>query len=302
MFLWDDARYFLAVHRTGSLAGAGRTLKVDASTVGRRIRALETALGARLFDRAERLVLTPPGEAFLARAEQIEEAFQTATLAVSGHESRLTGTLRVTAPASLGAFFFLPLIAAFERAHPEVVVELVGESRRLNLTRREADVAIRAPKPTQGQLVITRLGDVGSGLFASRGYLQTKGTPRGLDFAGHDFIGFDETFRPEQEYRWLTENLGQGRIRMTANSAHMIAAAVAEGLGLGIFPCVLAPLFPELVQVRPANKVAMTDLWLVVHPELRTSARVRAFMAFMEKVMPKHRARLEGATGTVREA
>lgn len=300
MFPWDDARYFLAVHRTGSLAAAGRALRVDASTVGRRLRALEAALGARLFDRADRFTLTLPGEAFLRRAERIEQEFHSASLAVSGHEHRLTGTLRVTAPASLGAFFFLPLIAEFERRHPEVVVELVGESRRLNLTKREADVAIRAPRPTDPQLVIRKLGEVGSGLFASSAYLEARGTPRGTDFEGHDFVGYDETFQPPEEVSWLSRHQGQGRTRLRVNSAHMIAAAVAEGLGLGIFPCVLSPLFPSLVMVRPPPKVALTEIFLVVHPELRRAARVRAFMDFMEEELPRHRARLRGPSSLPR--
>lgn len=296
MFVWDDARYFLAVHRSGSLAGAGRLLKVDASTVGRRIRALETALGARLFDRADRFVLTLPGEAFLRRAERIEDEIESASRAVSGHEHQLTGILRVTAPPSLGSFFLVQLVAEFERAHPEVVIELVAETRRFDLARREADIAIRTPRPTQSQLVIRRLGDYGSGLFASRQYLEERGMPRGNDFSGHDFVGFDETFQPEQEVRWLEQHQGEARVRLRANSSHMIAAAVAAGMGLGIFPCVLTSLFPSLVMLRPPPKVVVNPLWLVVHPDLRKSARVRTFIDFLEEAMPRYRARLRGPT------
>ena len=299
MTSWDDARYFLAVARTGNLSAAARALKVNATTVGRRLRALEATLGSRLFDRADRYVLTLPGEAFLRRAERIEQEFQSASLAVSGHEQRLTGTLRVTAPASFGPFFLVGLIAEFQKAHPEVVVELIAETRWFNLTKREADVAIRAPRPTQPELVTKQLGVLGSGLYASRGYLEARGAP-GEDFAGHDFIGFDETFHPGVEVKWLEEHLGKGRIRFRANSAHMIAAATAAGIGLGIFPSVLAELFPELVLVRPPPEVALTEVWLVVHPELRQAARVRAFIDFLDEAMPRHDARLRGPTAPSR--
>src|SRR5215470_1273417 len=161
VFDWNDARYFLAVARLGSLSKAARLLGVRQSTVGRRIAALEAALEARLFERATGgWAPTPAGEAFAQRAGRIEDEALSAERMLAGREGRAAGTVRLTAPQAFGFSFVVPLLAQLRVEQPDIVVELIAENAPLDLSRREADLALRLGRPEQKRLVTRRLGDI----------------------------------------------------------------------------------------------------------------------------------------------
>lgn len=296
MFDWDDARYFLAVHRQGSLSAAGRQLKVEQSTVGRRISALEEALGVRLFDRTpDGFVLTPAGEGLLPRFERIEEEVFAVEREAGGREARLSGTVRLTAPENLGSFFVAPLLARFRTQYPEIALELVADNRTLSLSKREADVALRLSRPTQPLLVTRKLAEVGTALYASEGYLASHGRPRQAEFSGHDFIGFDETYQPIDETRWLTQHSKGARFVFKSNSVRTMLSAALAGMGLVLLPCYVAEGFASLVRLLPPSKVVRRELWLVLHKDLRHSARIRALSEFLLQETRKHSAVLAGS-------
>lgn len=295
MFDWDDARYFLAVRRTGSLSAAGRQLKVEQSTVGRRITALEGALGVRLFDRTpDGFILTPAGETLLPRFERIEEEVYAVEREAGGREARLSGTVRLTVPENLGSFFITPPLASFRSRYPDISLELVADNRTLSLSKREADVALRLSRPTQPLLITRRLAEVGTALYASEKYLSSRGRPRPPDFTGHDFIGFDEAFQPAEETRWLAQHAKGVHTPFKSNSVRTMLSASLAGMGLALLPCYVAEGFASLVRVLPPSKVVMRELWLVLHRDLRHSARIRALTDFLTEETRTHAALLEG--------
>jgi len=296
MFSWDDARYFLEVQRAGSLSAAGRRLRVNQSTVGRRLAALEATLGARLFERTpDGYVLTVAGETFLPRAERMEEEGLAAVREVAGHEVRLAGTVRLTSPETFGSRFLASRLAGFQRRYPDIHLELVADNRALSLSRREADVALRLARPVQPLLVTRQLAEVASALYASESYLSEHGKPRPPDLSGHRLIGFDETFQPEAEMRWLARNARGAREVFKSNSPQAQLEAAASGLGLALLPCYLADPVPGLVRLLPASKGVVRGLWLVLHQDLRHVPRVRALADFLTDLLQGQQPLLRGA-------
>ena len=296
MFGWDDARYFLEIHRAGSLSAAGRGLRVNQSTVGRRLAALESVLGVRLFDRTpEGYVLTPAGEVLLPRAERMEEEALAAARDVAGGEARLAGTVRLTAPEAFGSRFLTARLADFHRRYPDITLELVADNRAFSLSRREADVALRLARPVQPLLVTRQVAEVGTTLYASKDYLAARGKPRpGHQLSGHQLIGFDETFQPEAEVRWLAQHARSARVVFKSNSPQSQLAAAEAGMGLALLPCYLADPVPGLVRVLPVSKGVVRGLWLVLHRDLRHTARVRALADFLSETLHRERAVLRG--------
>lgn len=158
---WDDLRYFLAVQRGGNLARAARALRINATTVGRRLVALEEHVGARLFDRTpEGYVLTRAGHELLPAAERMEADALAIERQVSGADQRLSGGLRLSTTEMLGTRFISPFLARFSKKHPEIRVELSCTNVPANLGRREADIALRLSRPREENLIVKRLGDV----------------------------------------------------------------------------------------------------------------------------------------------
>lgn len=291
MFDWNDARYFLAIARARSLSGAGRALKVEQSTVGRRLQALERSLGARLFDRTPAgYLLTSAGDSLLAHAERIEDEALSAERAVLGREARVAGEVRMTTPQAFGSLLIAPLLARLHARQPEVVVELLADNANLSLTRREADLAMRLGRPSQPLLVIRRLGDVANGIYASRAYLRRRGRPGGGDLTGHDVVDYDDSYLQKQAISWFHQRTRGGRRTVRINNSHGLAAAIAAGMGIGPLPCWLGDSTPGLERVMPEQGYVQ-DLWLVLHRDLRYVARIRAvadfFLAELKLLAPK---------------
>jgi len=303
MLLWDDVRYFLAIQRSGSLSGAGRTLGVNQSTVGRRLRVLEKALEARLFDRTpDGYLLAPAGERLLPRAQAMEDDAAAALLELSGQERRLTGSVRLTAPETFGSRFVTPLLPAFLARYPEIDVEFVADNRLLNLSKREADVSLRLNRPTQANLVVRRAGTVGNALYASREYLKNRPWPTLKTLAKHELVGFDETVCRWSEAVWFEKVAAGARVRCRVNTTHAVYYAVEAGLGVGHLPCYIAEGNPRLVRVVGAKEVAADPLWLVLHRDLRPSARIRALIDYLVERLSALRAELEGPQDAARRA
>jgi DNA-binding transcriptional LysR family regulator len=299
-FDWSDARVFLAIERCGSLSAAGRQLRVEQSTVGRRLASLEAQLGARLFDRTpEGYLLTGSGERLLAHAEAMEAEALAAEREVGGDEERLAGVVRLTAPQLFGAAFVVPLLAGFRRAQPDVVVELVADNTTLSLSRREADLALRLHRPTQPLLVTRRLADVATTLYGSETYLAARGRPRRdlADLGAHDLVDYDDSYQPDLEVRWLRKYARAARVVFRANSAQAMLSAVEAGMGLALLPCYAADRVPGLVRVGPAKEVVVRGLWLVLHRDLRHAARIRALADWLVAAIAENAGLLRARRG-----
>ena len=273
---WDNARVFLAIYRRGTLRGAAAELQIDQATAGRRLTALEEALEARLFLRTpKRYVPTPAGEMAFRAAEQMEAGAHALQRRMQGLDERLEGTVSLACTDSVASVFLLPALGELRRRHPGITVRMVASTRLSNLTRREADLAVRSVRPEAPDLIARHLGHRMLGLFATREYLDARGLPEvGTGLAGQDVVVYDSSFGNGSRDRLCGESFERAHVALETNTGLMLTQAVAAGLGIGEIPTHLARRFPALVRVWP-ERTERYDMWLVMHGDLNRTARVR---------------------------
>ena len=280
MLGWDDLRTVLAVVRAGGLTGAARDLAVNHSTVFRRLGALEADLGTLLFDRAPGGYRpTEAGARLVLAAERMEAEALAADRDVTGRDTRLAGRLRVTSSETL-AFRLLPAeLARFRDRHPGILVELLIDNRQLDLSRREADVALRATRPVQGDLWGRKLADMRWAPYAAAGLVERHGMPGGLDgLARLPVIGWGETALPVKAAEWLAETVPDEAVVFRSSSLINQMRCALAGMGVAVLPRYLADPEPGLVRLLPDVPELTRELWLITHQDLKATARVRAFM------------------------
>jgi DNA-binding transcriptional LysR family regulator len=285
---WDEFKYFLAVARSGSLTGAGRVLKASAATVGRRMTALESRLGARLFDRGQTgYTLTESGEAIRLKAEEVEESVLSLEREAFGRDLRASGKVRVATAEDIATVVLAPRLTQFRHSHPGIMLEIVSSWEVADLTRREADVAIRTVRPTRGDYVIRQSGVWNCALYVSKPYAHAHKLVIDADeMPNLDVISWTEDHR----FRggdWFDKHAQNAPVVLAANSRHIQYAACKAGLGAAILPCLAADNDPDLLRLLPPERVRSVPLWLVVHRDLLRTARVRVVMDFLADVTPK---------------
>jgi DNA-binding transcriptional LysR family regulator len=293
---WDDYRLVLAVAEGGSLMAAARRLAVVQSTAFRRLNALEQRLGVRLFERlAGGYVPSAAGRRVIAAAERMREAADAAERAVTGLDASLSGTVRATAADSVGHALLVAPVARFLAAHPSLAVEVAIENRILALSRREADVALRAQRVTEPELVGRRLSGIAWTVYAARAYATRHGAPRApAELARHRLIGWDETSASSPALGWLERAAGGKAPVYRANSIVNQLRAVEAGIGLALLPCFLGDRSPGLMRIMPPPPDLTRELWIATHRDLRRTARVRAFTEFVGAAIMRERPLLEG--------
>lgn len=302
---WTDLRYLLAVQRGHTLSAAARQLGVNQTTVGRRLEALEAALGARLFRRAsDGYFLTRDGERALAHAERIEAEIHAVERAITGEDARPEGVVRLTTFESLGTCFVAPRLGRFRERYPAIDLQLNLDNRPLNLSRREADLAVRPKRPTQAALQIRKIGSVAAGLYASPAYLRRHGEPRSVEeLAQHLIIADEETNAHYDIQRWLLRLLPRGaKVALRCDHALAQAAAAVDGVGIAALYCYVGDGERRLRRVLPEEEL-VNDLWLAVHRDLQYAARVRALIDYLVEIAARdadvltgrRRARASGA-------
>jgi len=293
---WDAVRFFLELARAKTLARAARRLRVDYTTVGRRVSAFERELGAKLFERTpDGFVLTDAGESIRAAAEQMEQSSLAVEQRALGADRRLAGSVRVAAAESIGHAVVLPAMRKLRRRHPEIRLHLMTGLARLDIARREADLALRYSPPESGDLRARRLTPIGFALYASQDYLARHRPPApGSGFAGHEAVLFEEGFRGTPAYASLTHTLRDARAAVRANSMLSLVEAVAIGLGVGALTCCLGDADPRLRRVFPDLPALRDDLFLVVHPDVQRTGRIRALIAAVEARCKEAAAALRG--------
>lgn len=293
---WDDLRYVLNVGRSGSLSGAARALKINHSTVFRRIGAIEQKLGARLFDRRrDGYVPTAAGEAAIQLAEQMEREVVGLERRLSGQDLRPSGIVRVTTTDTL-IDVLVPLCGAFRNLYPEISIDLVTGNEMLNLSRRDADIAVRPSLNPPENLHGRRIGAIAFAPFASRTYVAAIGGC-GLDRVPQ-WIGLDDSLSHLAAHRWLRDHVAADRI-VFRSSAFVAARSAAEaGMGAALLPCYLAADGRDLVPLADPLPELGTELWLLVHDDLRRTARVRALLDYLGSELAKRRSLFEGRQGS----
>lgn len=275
---WDDIRYFLALARIGSLSGAARKLGVEHSTVSRRVEALETSLGLRLFDRLPKgWHLTPEGETLAKQAARLDEEAQGFSRIALG-VSALQGTVRLSAPPVMAGHFLVPHLAALRARWENIELEVIGETRDANLARGEADLAIRMSRPSAPGLVARCIGQMGYGLYAENGYAQRAE-------ADWEFLGYDDSLIQVPQQQWLSQIAGQRRYVFRSNDLSALLNAARCGLGLAVLPHFLAAQDERLELIESQPCPIIRPIWLVMHPDVRRSPRVRLLADLLTDIM-----------------
>jgi DNA-binding transcriptional LysR family regulator len=284
MFDWGDLRYFLAVARGGSTLAAAKILGVNQTTVARRVAVLEEALGEKLFERAAGgYRLTEVGTAMVQNAERVELEVQAFARMVQQRSRRLSGVIRFTTNDVLADALLNPWLGEFNRRFPVVKLETIVTDQRLDLTRGEADIALRAgASPVVGDnLVVRKLGSGKWGIYASKAYVARAGKPAGPDeLVNHSLIGGAGGLQDFEPEFFKKAKAGGAVVQSSYSSVLNIAHAVRAGLGVGPIPCVLGGLDPtfELCFMFDDHDY---DLKLIIREELRSLPHVKAFSDFI---------------------
>jgi DNA-binding transcriptional LysR family regulator len=289
-FDWDDLRYFLQVTRTRSLAGAARALRVEHSTVSRRLSALEENLGAALVARrADGLRLTALGEKLAPLAEGLERTVAAARALVEAEKARV----KLAVPSGFTRLFGAAL-ADLRRAHPELSLEIVSGARPVDLERGEADLAIRARAIVGDDLVARRLCTTGWSLYAAQAYLDRHpGRFDVDDLTGHEFIGFDVSLAASPGAKWIEARASQVTIAVRSREMTDVVGAAASGVGIAVVPCLVGDAEPAMKRLTPAV-VATHEIALVYRREARLSANVRAVARFVVDTVARNSALISG--------
>ena len=289
---WDDLRVFLTLSRESNLTATARRLGVSHPTVARRIKSLEDAIGARLFDRLpDRFVLTPAGEELMADAQAMEQAAESIGRRSAGLTDTARGTVRISAGEAMTAFIASHL-PRLRRNLQCVEFELVASHMLANLSRREADLLIREQVPDLASIVTRRLGRVAYAVYGSPAIAvadAARDTLRQMPW-----ISFDEEHNYMPGQSWLFELLDGARAAVRVNDWLVLHDAARAGAGLAVLPCYVGDGDRLLRRIGPILADVAPDQWLLVHRDLRDLARVRAVIDALVLLFQEERSTLEG--------
>jgi DNA-binding transcriptional LysR family regulator len=294
---WDDLRVFLAVARAESLSGAGKVLRLDPATVGRRVLRLEEALETRLFNKSPQgYSLTESGARLMDHAQRAETAFVSAADDLRGTSAGLTGQIRLGAPDGCANYVLPGVLTAIAAENPGLEVQLVALPRVFNLSRREADMAIAVSRPETGRLTVQKLTDYRLHLAASKDYLAGKAKiTRREDLPGHPTVGYipDMIFDKELDYQ---AELSGSHPALASNSAPVQVNLLRAGAGVGMVHDFALPFAPELVKVLPGQISLMRSFWLIRHADDGRVERLNRFADLLIQGIRGELQRLEALT------
>lgn len=280
---WSDLRVFLAIAREGSLGRAGRRLGQSQPTMGRRLRALEAAVGATLFQRSTAgLSLTDEGQVMLRHAEAMEGEALALERELTGRNGALEGLIRVTCSDWFGRIMLAPVIAEFTRMHPAVVVEVLTDARIYSLVRREADLVIRIAAFDEPEVVARRLITTRYGAYVKAG----SPSPVAGDGEGFPLIVMDTGFGEMPDVAWAIQTFPNARISARSNSRDVQAQLCALGAGLAVLPVPLGDATVGIEKVELDVVPPSRDTWIGFHKDLGKLPRLRAFIDLLVDRIP----------------
>jgi DNA-binding transcriptional LysR family regulator len=282
---WDDLRYFLALARERRVSAAGRALGVKHTTVARRVEALESHLGARLFDQTPQgYALTQAGENLIDHALAIEERALAVNREIAGMDAQLEGPLRLTAPHGALPILVVPYLHRLLDAYPKIQIDLIGTTGLLDLAARQADIALRMTAAPPDYLVGRKVLPMRHGIYASTGYLRKARRRQSVVL----FSG-DEPSPP-----WVAQHFPDAQIDMRADDAGVVLSAVRAHRGLARLPCFIADHQPDLRRIDLELTPSPWGVWVLSHVDLRDTARVRVCREFLVDILLEQRALVEG--------
>ena len=309
---WDDLRFFLAVAQAGSLSGAAQQLNVNTTTVLRRIGSLEEDLGSRLFERERTgYRLTPAGDKLVEALEPVERRLGSLPRDFAAQSSGAEGVVRIEVSELLAIYVLAPEIPAFQVAHPDIELELITDGRwtspvaapRIGSPLRDVDVALRPARPTQGDMLMRKVGDMAFGLYATPTYLETHGSPvEGPDpLAGHKVIGYPRGLAPLGPVWWLSRAEKSAQVLLRSGGVLATAELAASGIALAPMPCIVGDRDKRLTRVFGPEMLGTMELWLMARNDLAQMAHVRVAMEFLVEAVRKRKGKLEGRAHEVTE-
>lgn len=293
---WDDFRLIKAIADRRALPAAASALGLNHSTVFRRLGQIEETLGVKLFERHRSgYVATPAGDEMAQLAERVDGDITAFARRLAGQEIKPAGELRVTTNDTLLVDLLTPVFSAFLAQCPDIRLDILLSNQSLNLSRRDADVAIRATDNPPETLVGRRPARIAWALYG-----------RGVDFPDggevaieslweRNWVSLGEQFGALKAVRYLQQHVAPERIVYKVNTVLGLAEAVEAGIGIGFLPCFIADTRPGLTRLAPPDPGFAADLWLLTHPDLRHSPRVRLFLDFMAGELARMKPLLEGA-------
>ncbi|MES3040332.1 MAG: LysR family transcriptional regulator [Pseudomonadota bacterium] len=298
---WDDLRFFLEVVRAGTASAAAKRLDVDYTTVARRIRALEEAMGALLFDksRSTGFTLTQDGQQLVSHAETMEGAMQAACEQVSGTGSALSGLVRIGCTEAFGTYFVIPEIVAFQDRYPNIAIDVLPVPHFVSLSRREADIAITLERPARGPYVCSKLCDYKLSLYATPEYLASHAAiEKREDLQGHRFINYVQDLAFSAQLLYLDEMVPGATSSLRSTSVIAQYHAALQGRALAILPCFVAAGDPRLVAVLPDELSVVRQFWMSYSEDLRRLKRVTGVAAYLAERARASEAFLLGTSTT----
>ncbi len=299
---WDDLRYFLEVARTQRASAAARRLGVDHTTVARRVRELEAALGTVLFDKSRSggFVLTAEGQRLLAYADAVETTVQSASEQFALGAQSLSGHVRVGSTEGFGCFFLAPQLARFTGKHPDMSIDLLPVPHFVSLSKREADLAIMLERPERGQYVYTKLCDYRLRLYGTPDYLQQHPPIQSAaDLRQHAFINYVADLAFSHELLYLERTAPNVTASLCSTSVIAQYHAALQGSALAILPCFMAEPDPRLVSILPDEVMVTRRFWLCSREELRKLRRITSLWDYLRAAADANQALLSGESPTM---
>lgn len=285
---WDDLQAFLAVARAGHITRAGAVLGMDATTVSRRLRRLEAQLGTTLFERTrEGQALTEAGDRLLVQVEEMARAVS--GIVDGAHAPGMSGTLRISVSEGFGSGFLARHLPDFAAAHPALTIDLVASSGFLSLSKREADIAVMLSRPRAGPVIARKLSDYALRLYASEDYLARHGAPAApAELSRHRLVGYIPDLLYAPELRYLDE-FAPGLVpALRSSSINAQQQLLTAGAGIGVLPCFIGDMGPNLVRVLPEFSILRT-FWLVTHKDTHMLGRIKAGKEWIAAVAHRYR-------------
>ncbi len=293
---WNDFKLIKAIADAGGMAGAAASLKVNHSTVFRQLSQVEKALGAPLFERHRSgYVATPAGQEMAALAERMENDILGFTRKLAGHEQTPSGLLRVTTNDVILKHLLMPLIPAYVERYPAVQLEVSQSNQALSLSRRDADIAIRATDDPPENLVGRRIGNLSWALYGNAAEFGMRQTfPDTEELLELNWIGLGENLSDSKPARYLHATLNPQRVVLRLNTVRGLADAIHARVGVAPLPCYMGDGSPDLVRLSNTIPQLETSLWLLTHPDLRNAARVRSFMDYIGTEFARQKSSIAG--------
>ncbi len=287
---WDDLRYILAVARCGTISDGARALRVNSTTVSRRLRAMEEEANTALFKKLKHgAVLTAAGEEMVRVAEEVEQLTHALDAKIHGLDTKLTGTLRVASLGGLFEFWKHDLLA-FHRLHEGITLEINLGVSVSNITQREADVAIRFARQAPEHLLGRKHAEIFFAVYGSRDLVAAIGAEN--SYRDYPWISWDLSFARGTDI-WLEKNAPGARITMRVDNMSAMISMLEAGFGITMIPCVIGDSNPNLQRVGSYLEGGLF-LWVLTHPQLRNTARVRVFLSFMRELIKRDKELIEG--------